>query len=103
MKTFWRLLGFLRPYRRGVILSFLLAGAAMGVSLLIPYLVGRTVDDIDKGGVNLWPLAIAVVVAGLLRLVFSVARRTVAGVSSSWLVNNQSFSLSDVPVCFAMR
>ena len=63
MKIFWRLLGFLRPYRRGVILSFLLAGAAMGVSLLIPYLVGRTVDDIDKGGVNLWPLAIAVVVA----------------------------------------
>ena len=82
MKTFWRLLGFLRPYRRGVILSFLLAGAAMGVSLLIPYLVGRTVDDIDKGGVNLWPLAIAVVVAGLLRLVFSVARRTVAGTVS---------------------
>ena len=82
MKTFWRLLGFLRPYRRGVILSFLLAGAAMGVSVLIPYLVGRTVDDIDKGGVNLWPLAIAVAVAGLLRLVFSVARRTVAGTVS---------------------
>ena len=82
MKTFWRLLDFLRPYRRGVIQSFLLAGAAMGVSVLIPYLVGRTVDDIDNGGVNLWPLAIAVVVAGVLRLVFSVARRTVAGTVS---------------------
>ena len=82
MKTFWRLLDFLRPYRRGVILSFLLAGAAMGVSVLIPYLVGRTVDDIDNGGVNLWPLAIAVVVAGVLRLAFSVARRTVAGTVS---------------------
>ena len=82
MKIFWRLLGFLRPYRRGVILSFLLAGAAMGVSVLIPYLVGRTVDDIDNGGTNLWPLAIAVLVAGVLRLVFSVARRTVAGTVS---------------------
>ena len=82
MKIFRRLLGFLRPYRRGVILSLLLAGAAMGVSVLIPYLVGRTVDDIDKGGVNLWPLAIAVLVAGVLRLVFSVARRTVAGTVS---------------------
>ena len=82
MKIFWRLLGFLRPYRRGVILSFLLAGTAMGVSVLIPYLVGRTVDDIDKGGVNLWPLAIAVLVAGVLRLAFSVARRIVAGTVS---------------------
>ena len=40
MKTFWRLLGFLRPYRAGVIASFLLAAAAMGVGVLIPYLVG---------------------------------------------------------------
>ncbi|HEY7454268.1 MAG TPA: ABC transporter ATP-binding protein [Thermoleophilaceae bacterium] len=79
MNTFWRLLGFLRPYRRGVLESFVLAGAAMGVSVLIPYLVGRTVDDIDKGGVNLWPLGLAVAGAGVLRLVFSVARRLVAG------------------------
>jgi len=80
--TFWRLLGFLRPYRRGVILSFLLAGAAMGVSVLVPYLVGRTVDDIGKEGANLWPLALAVAGAGVLRLVFSVARRIVAGTVS---------------------
>jgi ABC-type multidrug transport system fused ATPase/permease subunit len=82
VKTFWRLLGFLRPYRRGVIFSFLLAGAAMGVSVLIPYLVGRTVDDIGKEGANLWPLAIAVAAAGVLRLLFSVARRIVAGTVS---------------------
>ena len=79
MKTFWRLLGFLRPYRRGVILSFVLAAAAMGVSVLVPYLVGRTVDDIGKEGANLWPLALAVAGAGVLRLAFSVARRVVAG------------------------
>ena len=82
MTTFWRLLGFLRPYRRGVILSFLLAAAAMGVSVLVPYLVGRTVDDIGKEGANLWPLALAVAGAGVLRLVFSVARRIVAGTVS---------------------
>ena len=45
----------------------------MGVSVLIPYLVGRTVDEIRDDGANLWPLALAVVAAGLLRLVFSVA------------------------------
>ena len=79
MKTFWRLLGFLRPYKRGVIVSFVLAAAAMGVSVLIPYLVGRTVDEIRGDGTDLWPLAIAVAVAGVLRLAFSVSRRLVAG------------------------
>ncbi len=79
MKTFWRLLGFLRPYRRGVIASFLLAAAAMGMGVLVPYLVGRTVNDIRDHSTNLWPLALAVVGAGVLRLVFSVTRRLVAG------------------------
>src|SRR2546423_7209306 len=79
MTTFWRLLGFLRPYRGGVIVSFVLAAAAMGTGVLIPYLVGRTVDEIRHGGAKLWPLALAVVAAALLRLVFSVVRRLVAG------------------------
>ena len=79
MKTFWRLLGFLRPYRRGVGVSFVLAAAAMGAGVLIPLLVGRTVDEIDSGGADLWPLAAAVAAAGLLRTTFSVSRRLVAG------------------------
>jgi ABC-type multidrug transport system fused ATPase/permease subunit len=79
VKTFWRLLGFLRPYKRGVIVSFVLAAAAMGVTVLIPYLVGRTVDEIRGDGTNLWPLGLAVAGAGVLRLAFSVARRLVAG------------------------
>ena len=79
MNTFWRLLGFLRPYRRAVLLSFALAGVAMGTGVLIPFLVGQTVDEIRGDGADLWPLAIAVVGAGVLRLVFSVLRRIVAG------------------------
>ena len=78
MKTFWRLLGFLRPYKRGVIFSFVLAIAAIGVSLLIPYLVGVTVDEIRNHNPDLLPLALAVAGAGVLRLAFSVARRLVA-------------------------
>jgi ABC-type multidrug transport system fused ATPase/permease subunit len=77
--TFWRLLGFLRPYRRGVVLSFVLAAVAMGVGTLIPFLVGRTIDDIRRGETHLWPLALAIVGAGLIRLTFSVARRLIAG------------------------
>ena len=79
MQTFWRLLGFLRPYRGAVAASFVLAAAAMGTGILIPFLVGRTVDEIRGGGTDLWPLAIAVAAAGVLRLAFSVSRRLVAG------------------------
>src|SRR3954452_3284541 len=79
MSTFWRLLGFLRPYRRAVIASFALAAVAMGVGTLIPFLVGRTVDDIRRGETTLWPLVLAILGAGLIRLVFSVARRLIAG------------------------
>jgi ABC-type multidrug transport system fused ATPase/permease subunit len=79
VRTFWRLLGFLRPYRRGVTVSFLLAAFAMATGVLIPYLVGRTVNEIEQGGVDLWPLALAVAGAGLFRLAFSVSRRLVAG------------------------
>jgi ABC-type multidrug transport system fused ATPase/permease subunit len=79
LRTFWRLLGFLRPYRRGVTVSFLLAGAAMGTGVLIPFLVGQTVDEIRQHGGDLELLAGAVVVAGLLRLGFSATRRLVAG------------------------
>src|SRR3954468_1338821 len=79
MGTFWRLLTFLRPYRRGVIVSFVLAAVAMGTGVLIPFLVGRTIDEIRKGETNLWPLAIAILAAALVRLVFSVVRRLIAG------------------------
>ena len=51
----------------------------MGTGVLIPFLVGRTVDDIEKGGDSLNTLALALVAVALLRLAFSVVRRLVAG------------------------
>ena len=80
MRTFWRLLGFLRPYRRGVIGSFVLAAVAMGAGVLIPSLVGRTVDDIrQRRRRALAARRSRSPAAGVLRLAFSVARRLVAG------------------------
>jgi ATP-binding cassette subfamily B protein len=79
VRIFLRLIGFLRPYRRGVIASFVLAALAMGAGVLVPFLVGRTVDHIRSGDHSLWPLALAIAGAGLLRLAFSVSRRLVAG------------------------
>src|SRR5436305_3623844 len=80
MKTFWRLLGFLRPYRAGVAGSFVLASAAMGATVLIPYLTGRAINGIRAHSHHtliVW--AIAIGVAGILRLALSVTRRLVAG------------------------
>jgi ATP-binding cassette subfamily B protein len=80
MRTFRRLLGFLRPYRRTLIVSLVLAWAAMGMTVAIPWLVGEAVDAIQRGErPNLLPLALVIVGAGLLRLGLTLARRLVAG------------------------
>jgi ATP-binding cassette subfamily B protein len=80
MSTFWRLLGFLRPYRKGVIWSFVLAGGALGATVLIPFLTGLAINAVDSGDRHrLTMLALAILVAGLARLVLSVFRRLLAG------------------------
>ena len=80
MPTFWRLLGFLRPYRRGVIWSFLLAFGALGATVLIPYLTGLAINAIRAHHHHtLTLLAVAIGAAGVGRLVLSVFRRLVAG------------------------
>ena len=80
MSTFGRLLGFLRPYRTGVVASLALAALAMGATVALPWLTGRAVDRIgrhDTGGLRV--LAAAVVGVAVLRLLLSVFRRLVAG------------------------
>ncbi len=80
MPTFRRLLAFLKPYRRQNIVSIVLASAAMGVTVLIPWLVGSVVNAIDDGDSSaLLPLTLTIVGAGLLRLALTASRRIVAG------------------------
>jgi ATP-binding cassette subfamily B protein len=80
MQTYRRLMGFLRPYRRELWGSLVFAWAAMGMTVLIPWLIGRAVNAIESGNQpDLLPLAIAIVVAGILRLGLTLVRRLVAG------------------------
>ncbi len=80
MRTFRRLLGFLRPYRRSLIFSLALAWLAMGATVLIPLLVGNAVDAIKNGDRDeILPLALALLGAGILRLGLTVGRRLIAG------------------------
>jgi ATP-binding cassette subfamily B protein len=77
---FGRLLGFLRPYKRGVVWSLVLAALAMVCTVAIPWLTGRAVDRISAGDRDgLRTLAIAVIAVALVRLGLSVLRRLVAG------------------------
>jgi ATP-binding cassette subfamily B protein len=80
MSTFWRLLGFLRPYRRAAIWSFVLAFGALIGTVLIPYLTGVAINAVRAHNHHrLVLLVLAIVAAALTRLVFSVLRRLVAG------------------------
>jgi len=81
VQTFGRLLGFLRPYRAGVIASFTLAGIAMLATVAIPELSGAAVNAIRYGHHRgaLADYALAIAGAGLVRLALTVGRRLVAG------------------------
>jgi len=80
MRSFLRMLEFLRPLRRGVVLSLILSSLAIVGTVAIPLLLGKAVDVIQKGERSqLLPYALAIVGAGLLRLALSVPRRLIAG------------------------
>ena len=69
MVTFRRLLSFLGPYKRGNIASLVLASMAMGVTVLIPLLVGKAIDAVQAGDkADILPWVLAIVGAGILRL-----------------------------------
>jgi ABC-type multidrug transport system fused ATPase/permease subunit len=80
VRTFRRLMGFLRPYRRALWGSLLFAWLGIGMSVLIPLLIARAVNAIERHDKPaLLPLALAIVGAGVLRLGLIVVRRLVAG------------------------
>ncbi len=73
-------MGFLRPYRPQLWGSLIFAWAAMGMTVLIPWLIGRAVNAIEDGDKpDLLPLALAIFGAAILRLGLTVVRRLVAG------------------------
>ncbi len=80
MSTFRRLLGFLRPHRRALWGSLVFAWLAMGMTVLIPLLIGMAVDAIESGdGEALLPLVGLILGAAVLRLGLTMVRRIIAG------------------------
>jgi ABC-type multidrug transport system fused ATPase/permease subunit len=73
-------MGFLRPYRRSVIWSLVFAWAAMGMTVLIPFLVGLTVNAIQNHHrSDILPLTLAILGAAILRMGLTFVRRLIAG------------------------
>jgi ABC-type multidrug transport system fused ATPase/permease subunit len=94
MSTFTRLLGFLSPYKRGLIASWLLASLAMVMTVALPYVTGLAVEAIRKGGAHaehhqyalrahdrhtLLVLALVITGAVLARWALTYLRRMIAG------------------------
>jgi ABC-type multidrug transport system fused ATPase/permease subunit len=80
VRTFLRLLGFLRPYRAGVWWSLALGGAAMAFTVAIPWLTGEAIDRVRAGDREaLTLLVVGIAGAGLVRLAVTVGRRLVSG------------------------
>ncbi len=80
MPTFRRLLGFLRPHRRELWGSLVFAWGAMAMTVLIPWLIGQSVNAIESGDRDaLLPLVGFIMAAAILRLGLTMVRRIIAG------------------------
>jgi ABC-type multidrug transport system fused ATPase/permease subunit len=94
MRTFYRLLGFLRPYKRGLSASWSLAAVAMIMTVTLPLLSGEAVEALRKGAQyaarhqaslrsherhTLVVLALALLAAVLARWALTYLRRMIAG------------------------
>ena len=81
LRTFIRLLGFLRPYRWSLAASVVLAVGSQGAGMAIPALTGLVIDDAiaHRDERELVFLVSLVAVAGLARGLFLMGRRFIAG------------------------
>jgi len=94
MAIFYRLLGFLRPYKRGLAISWILASFAMVMTVLLPSLTGAAVEAINQGASHahrhqtalaeknretLLAIALAILAAAIVRWGLTYWRRMIAG------------------------
>ena len=81
MRTFARLLGFLRPYKVSLAVSIVLAVGSQAAGLAIPWLVGDAIDGpIPDGDGERLALLVGLIVAfGVAKAVMMVGRRLISG------------------------
>jgi ABC-type multidrug transport system fused ATPase/permease subunit len=78
--TFWRLLGFLAPYRISLAVSLLLALISQLGSLAFPWLTGDVVGAVQHGHRGELPVLIGIVLGvGVAKALATVGRRLISG------------------------
>src|SRR4051795_9708989 len=80
--TFRRLLGFLRPYRTGLIISIVLAVGSQAAQIALVWVTGRQAIDgalLGHDTTRLWWTVAAIVGLGVLRAGLMAARRLISG------------------------
>jgi ABC-type multidrug transport system fused ATPase/permease subunit len=80
--TFFRLLGFLRPYRVGVAISVVLAIGYQAAQIALIWVTGREVIDkalVHRDSHRLWLYVTLIVALGTVRAVLMVGRRILSG------------------------
>jgi len=80
-RTFFRLLGFLRPYKWGLAVSVVLAVGSQAAAVVMGLLTGSALQDVvlSETRRTLWLIAGAILVTGLARALFMMGRRLIAG------------------------
>ncbi len=79
--TFFRLLGFLKPYKWSLAVSIVLAVATQGAAIVAAYITGdalaHVIESEDRG--RLWMLVVALLVVGIFRAIVMAGRRLISG------------------------
>ncbi len=81
-RTFARLLSFLRPYKRGVVISIVLAVGSQAAQIVLIWVTGRGVIDqalVDRDTTQLWLYVGAIAGLGLASSVLMLGRRLISG------------------------
>ena len=81
LRTFVRLLGFLRPYKWSLAVSIVLAVGSQAAAVAIAFLTGDALESaVDaQSRSQLWTIALAILVVGAARALFMVGRRLISG------------------------
>jgi len=80
-RTFWRLLGFLKPYKWSLVVSIVLAIASQAAAVAIAFITGsgleHALDSGDRG--TIWKYGLAILVFGFVRSLLMMGRRLISG------------------------
>jgi ABC-type multidrug transport system fused ATPase/permease subunit len=80
-QTFFRLLGFLKPYKWSLIVSILLAIGSQAAAVVMAFLTGDGLQEATTTGNRevIWWIALGILAAGLVRALLMMGRRLISG------------------------